>query len=451
MRSRTARLTAGALASALAVTMLTTTVAGGTSSAYASTIMAPVPIPDPLADEPQPNRTPLSTPTTTSWKMPRLTVMPLGDSITHGAGSSQGSGYRADLWNRLAPHTDSLDFVGSLRNGKLADPDHEGHWGWKIGGLSANIDRWLPAAQPNVVLLHIGTNDMHDNYQVDTAPRRLGELIDKITSIAPDMTVLVSSLVPSTDSATQKRIEQFNTVVPKLVAERQGKGRHVGYVDMKEVTARDLDDDLHPKDSGYVKMADAFYNGVARAATDGWIRQRVDSKPAPPRQPAPPGDYRVDINGDGKADYLVVQSNGVVNAWMNNGGDGHGGWTDFGTFATGVGEPGNKVRFADINADGKADYLTVQDNGVVNAWINNGGTGHGGWTDYGTIATGVGEPGNKVRFADINADGKADYLVLHDDGVVNAWINNGGTGHGGWTDYGTIATGVGEPASKVRI
>ncbi|MFF4529695.1 GDSL-type esterase/lipase family protein, partial [Streptomyces sp. NPDC001407] len=307
--------------------------------------------------------------------------MPLGDSITHGAGSSNESGYRAELWNRLVPHADNLDFVGSVRNGKLPDPDHEGHWGWKIEGLSANIGRWLPAAKPNVVLLHIGTNDMHDNYQVETAPRRLGDLVDKITSAAPNMTVLVSSLVPSADTETQKRIEHFNAAVPQLVAERQSKGFHVGYVDMSAVTTRDLADDLHPKDSGYVKMAEAFYGGVARAAADGWVQQRVDVK-----RKSPLGDYRVDINGDGKADYLVLQDNGVVNAWINNGGTGHGGWTEQGTFATGVGEPGDKIRFADINGDGKADYLVLQDNGVVNAWINNGGTGHGGWTEQGTFA-----------------------------------------------------------------
>ncbi|MFI1796471.1 SGNH/GDSL hydrolase family protein, partial [Streptomyces sp. NPDC020379] len=254
-----------------------------------------------------------------NWKVPRLAVMPLGDSITHGAGSSNGSGYRAELWNRLVPHTDNLDFVGTQRNGKLPDPDHEGHWGWKIGGLSDNIGKWLSAAKPNVVLLHIGTNDMHDNYQVDTAPHRLGELIDKITKAAPDMTVLVSSLVPSSDAGTQRRIEQFNSVVPQLVADRRSKGFHVGYVDMGAVTTRDLSDDLHPKDSGYVKMADAFYGGLERAAADGWVRQHVDIKSKPLL-----GDYRVDINGDGKADYLVLQDNGVVNAWINNGGTGHG-------------------------------------------------------------------------------------------------------------------------------
>ncbi|MEU1819081.1 GDSL-type esterase/lipase family protein, partial [Streptomyces roseifaciens] len=368
-------------------------------------------------DAPQPSasagRSVTSAAAAKNWKLPRLAVMPLGDSITHGAGSSTESGYRGELWNRLTAHADNLDFVGSKQHGKLPDLDHEGHWGWKIDGLLNNIDRWLPAAQPNVVLLHIGTNDLNDNYQVEAAPRRLGDLIDKITSAAPGMTVLVSSVVPSTTAATQQRIEQFNALLPRLVAERQAKGLHVGYVDMGEVTTQDLADDLHPKDSGYVKMANAFYNGIARAAADGWIRQRVDIKPGPPTRKPPPGDHRVDINGDGKADYLVVQDDGSVKAWINKGGDGkEGGWESFGTFATGVGEPGDRVRFADINGDGKSDYLTLQDNGVVKAWINNGGTNHGGWESFGTFATGVGEPGDRVRFADINGDGKSDYLTL---------------------------------------
>ncbi|WKU47545.1 hypothetical protein Q3V23_27730 [Streptomyces sp. VNUA116] len=158
------------------------------------------------------------------------------------------------------------------------------------------------------------------------------------------MTVLVSSLVPTTDSAPQKRIEQFNAVLPQLVAERRGKGQHVRYIDMGAVTTNDLADDLHPKDSGYVEMADAFSNGIARAAEDGWIQQRVEIKSAPAHPAAPPGGYRVDINADGKADYLVLQDDGVIQAWVSGLGDGRSNWTERGTFATGVGEPGSKIR-----------------------------------------------------------------------------------------------------------
>ncbi|WP_344024826.1 trypsin-like serine protease, partial [Streptomyces luteireticuli] len=146
-----------------------------------------------------------------------------------------------------------------------------------------------------------------------------------------------------------------------------------------------------------------------------WIKKRTAPQPV-----APVGDYRIDVDGDGKADYLVVGDNGSVQAFLNKGGDGHGGWSDSGVIATGTGAPGVNVRFADVNGDGKADYLVVGDNGSVHAFLNKGGDGHGGWTDYGIIATGAGSPRNKVRFADVDGDGKADYLVVGDNGSVQA-------------------------------
>ncbi|MEV5238804.1 FG-GAP-like repeat-containing protein [Streptomyces cinnamoneus] len=382
-----------------------------------------------------------------NWKVPRLSVMPLGDSITLGAGSSTGNGYRAELRNRLVPHAGNLQFVGSVRS---QGADHEGHSGWQIGGLSENIERWLPAARPNVVLLNIGTNDMDRNTDAEAAPARLGALIDRITSAAPRMTVLVSSLVPNRDAAAQKRVEKFNAAVPRLVAERREKGLNVGFVDMGAVTAADLTDKLHPNDAGFTKMADAFYGGIARAAADGWIRENVDIRPAPPRA-VTLGDYRVDVNGDGKADYLVVDEGGAVRAWVNKGGDGRGGWSDYGRIAAGVGVGGDQVRFADVNGDGRADYLALDENGGVRAWINEGGDGRGGWTGWGRIAEGVGAPASQVRFADVNGDGKADYLAVDENGAVRAWVNKGGDGRGGWSDYGRIAAGVGVGGDQVRF
>ncbi|MFE5870079.1 trypsin-like serine protease, partial [Streptomyces roseifaciens] len=166
----------------------------------------------------------------------------------------------------------------------------------------------------------------------------------------------------------------------------------------------------------------------------GWVREQVDRKEPASEAPV---DTDIDFDGDGKADYLVVEDNGSVHAWLNRGGDTRGGWSDYGIVAKGAGAPGSKVRFADINADGKADYLIVEDNGAVRAFINDGGDTRGGWTNYGTIAKGAGAPGTKVRFADINADHKADYLIVEDNGAVRAFINDGGDTRGGWTNYGT--------------
>src|SRR4051794_23956151 len=69
-----------------------------------------------------------------------LRLMPLGDSITWGVGSSSGNSYRGFLWNRLAAEGHTLDFVGSGRSGTMSDPDNEGHSGWRIDQIAGIAD-----------------------------------------------------------------------------------------------------------------------------------------------------------------------------------------------------------------------------------------------------------------------------------------------------------------------
>jgi hypothetical protein len=119
---------------------------------------------------------------------------------------------------------------------------------------------------------------------------------------------------------------------------------------------------------------------------------------------------------------------------------------------------GSKVQFADIDGDGRVDYLILYDGGAVDAWRNTGHVVSGDGKKFeslGTIATGVGQPGTKVRFADIDGDGKADYLVVDDDGAVHGWRNTGVLNKGSGRNFepiGKIATGVsGVSGSKVRL
>lgn len=49
--------------------------------------------------------------------------------------------------------------------------------------------------QPNVVLIHAGTNDVAQSYYLDTAADRLGSLVDKLTIQIPGTVIIVSTLV----------------------------------------------------------------------------------------------------------------------------------------------------------------------------------------------------------------------------------------------------------------
>src|SRR5437868_6298425 len=71
---------------------------------------------------------------------PHIKIMPLGDSITYGAYSSTGGGYRFHLWNDLRVRGFPVDFVGSVKTGPASfDRENEGHPGWKINQIAAQV------------------------------------------------------------------------------------------------------------------------------------------------------------------------------------------------------------------------------------------------------------------------------------------------------------------------
>jgi len=189
-----------------------------------------------------------------------IRVMPLGDSITEG--TQVPGGYRIGLWQRLAAAGYRTDFVGSQFNGPaaLGDHDHEGHPGWRIDQIDSNITGWLRTSAPRTVLLHIGTNDILQNYNVSGAPGRLSALIDHITAGAPTADVFVATIIPLANSGQEAAVRTFNAAVPGIVQSKVDSGRKVHLVDMHSaVTSAELIDGIHPTAGGYDKMAATWY------------------------------------------------------------------------------------------------------------------------------------------------------------------------------------------------
>jgi lysophospholipase L1-like esterase len=190
-------------------------------------------------------------------------VMPLGDSITEG--TQVPGGYRIGLWQRFSSGRYVVDFVGSQYNGpsSLGDHDHEGHPGWRIDQIDASISGWLSAYQPHTVLLHIGTNDVLQNYNLSGAPNRLSTLIDHITNGAPSAEVFVAQIIPLADSSQDAAARTFNAAIPGIVQSKVNAGKHVHLVDMHSaLTTADLIDGVHPTAGGYDKMAAVWYNAL---------------------------------------------------------------------------------------------------------------------------------------------------------------------------------------------
>ena len=216
-------------------------------------------------------------------------IMPLGDSITWGVGSSgAGGGYRVPLFRLTLTNNQAITFVG---HGTANDPDapngpttvdgvafprnHEGYSGYTIDtgggrtGISTILDAAFAANTPHIVLLMIGTNDVNISLDLANAPSRLGGLLDKIITKAPNALVVVARIVPTTTDSTNTRVQTYNNAIPGLVQTRATAGKHIVMVDMYAAFTANanckttiMNDDLHPNDSGYMIMAQTWYAAI---------------------------------------------------------------------------------------------------------------------------------------------------------------------------------------------
>ena len=139
-------------------------------------------------------------------------VMPLGDSITDDY-------TRYQTWQKMVEAGYTVDFVGTQTsiplsregntpdvNGLPFDQDHEGHSAWAASDMLAghddhpvegNIEDWVQQVDADVVLLHIGTNDIG---RLGTDPRlvvdRTSRIVFQIQQAMPDATIFVAQITP---------------------------------------------------------------------------------------------------------------------------------------------------------------------------------------------------------------------------------------------------------------
>lgn len=191
-------------------------------------------------------------------------IMPLGDSITGSPGC-----WRQTLWAELqtAGLTD-LDFVGRLDNsdhcGTNFDGDNEGHGGFKAMDIANDGDlvTWLNAANPDVVMMHLGTNDVWSNESTADILAAYTTLLDQMRANNSDVTLLVAQIIPLDPAETScsycyDGVVALNQAIPDWAASHTSEHSPVIVVDVFTGfdTNTDTQDGAHPIDSGNQKMA----------------------------------------------------------------------------------------------------------------------------------------------------------------------------------------------------
>lgn len=192
-------------------------------------------------------------------------IMPLGDSITGSPGC-----WRALLWNALqnAGFT-SIDFVGTLPPQGCAvahDGDNEGHGGILATNMADQnqLPPWLAATRPDIVMMHLGTNDVWNARTPAVILTAFSKLVDQMRAQNPNMKILVAQIIPMNPSNCPdcaSRVVSFNAAIPAWAAGKTTAQSPIVVVDQWTGfnTATDTFDGVHPVDSGNQKISNRWF------------------------------------------------------------------------------------------------------------------------------------------------------------------------------------------------
>ncbi len=211
-------------------------------------------------------------------------IMLVGDSITQGG--QQHVSYRYTLWFDLQNAGFDVDFVGqrdftNSGDQNLAwypeyfttfDRDHEGYWGWRTDQIDGIITNATTSAQPDIVLIHLGTNDIGQMGAtgVTNADSNLRSIIDQIRAVRPDATLLLAQVIPigpgSSYFNNADQVDPLNEVIADVASDMNTNGSPIFLVDQN--TNYDLGtmmqaDGIHPNTTGEDQMASVWCTALS--------------------------------------------------------------------------------------------------------------------------------------------------------------------------------------------
>ncbi|KAF2455797.1 SGNH hydrolase-type esterase domain-containing protein [Lineolata rhizophorae] len=190
-------------------------------------------------------------------------IMPFGASIVGGDHSC----WRAKLWSALesAGYT-NFNFVGTLDNHDCGvwdfDGSNEGHSGFLATDVAHRNElvEWLADTNPEVIIEHIGTNDVIQGKRTSDIIDAYSTLVMQMRQNNPNMKMIFSELLPLDPSVCDdcdQKIVDLNAAIRSWAPRMTRPESPIFLVDLFEgmSAANDLVDGIHPNESGQEKIA----------------------------------------------------------------------------------------------------------------------------------------------------------------------------------------------------
>ncbi len=207
-----------------------------------------------------------------------LKIMPLGNSITYdtygGDPRDAGDkiGYRYKLYQLLNQAGYNFNLVGSAEAGwnYFNDDENAGFPGWRDDQLADLMETGYFYSYPvDIILLHIGTNDVSESDYSAADVNRLLDAVDAYESGAgKTVIVLLAKIISRKDypCGTHSGTTSFNFNLANMASTRISGGDNLIVVDMECGAginySTDMIDFAHPNQAGYDKMGQKWFDVI---------------------------------------------------------------------------------------------------------------------------------------------------------------------------------------------
>lgn len=213
---------------------------------------------------------------------PPVRILCVGDSITQGGKKTQAEHtYRLPLQILLHEKRIDFDFLGSRQKGlhedvewpEIAegvpfDPDHEGFYGAKTEAVCKKVQENFSGytVVPDIVLIHLGTNDQKAVDFHEAVGKPLRNLIQFLRTKNPETVILLGHLNFNNSAAATEIRSVVEKVAKDLNSERSPVTtvhHYRGWRERPDEIYSDTFDWAHPNLKGQEKMATNWMNEMA--------------------------------------------------------------------------------------------------------------------------------------------------------------------------------------------